>query len=136
MAAPRVSKPKHTSAGPARRAEVVLDLDVESGMAHLVLANCGDAVATNVRVEFSRTLTGVDGVVVSALPVFKQLGVLRPGRTLRILWDAAPSLLARREEAAPFSATVSWSERLTRTRQRAEYHHDPSTYRHWPESST
>jgi hypothetical protein len=136
MKASTSSREVRAGTSPARRAEVVLDLDVEGGMAHLVLANCGDAVATNIRVQFSRTLTGVDGVVVSALPVFKQLGVLRPGRTLRILWDAAPSLLARREEAAPFSATVSWSERLARTRQRAEYHHDPSTYRHLPESST
>lgn len=117
-----------------RSAEVVLDLDVEGGHAHLVLTNCGDAVAIDVRVKFSRPLTGIDGVVVSALPVFERLGVLRPGRTLRVLWNAAPALLARRDQAAPFSATVSWRERSSRARQRAEYHHDPAIYRQWPES--
>ena len=46
------------------------------------------------------------------------------------LRDAAPSLFAR-DQAAPFVATVSWSEAL-RPRQRADYHHDPSIYRTLP----
>jgi hypothetical protein len=113
---------------------VVLDLDVEHGQVHLILANCGDAVARDVRVEFSRALTGLGGSVdVSALPVFRHLGVLRPGRTLDIFWDAMPILLARDDQAAPFTARVSWTDRSSRTRQRAEYGHDPSIYRQWPE---
>jgi hypothetical protein len=117
----------------ARSAEVVLDVDVEDDRVHLVLVNCGDAVATDVHVEFSRALVGIAGsVTLSTLPVFKQLGVLRPGRSLRVFWDAAPTLLSRREHAAPFTATVSWSER-GRPRQRAEYRHDLSIYEHWPQ---
>jgi hypothetical protein len=112
----------------------VLDLEVERGQVHLVLANCGDAVATDIRVEFSRPLTGLGGSVnLSDLPVFKRLGVLRAGRTLRIFWDAAPALLAQRDQAAPFSATVSWSDRFSPRRQRAQYDHDLSMYRLWPE---
>jgi hypothetical protein len=118
----------------SRTAEVVLDVDVDGDRVHLVLANCGTAVATTVRVEFSRTLTGLGGELdLSSLPVFTQLGVLRPGRTLRIFWDAAPSLLQNREQTGPFTATVSWSER-SRPRQRAQYRHDLSIYRHWPPS--
>ena len=109
----------------------MLDLDVEAGRVHLVLTNCGDAVATNVGVEFSRPLIGLGGSVdVSELPVFKRLGVLRPGRTLRIFWDAAAAL---GDQAAPFSASVSWSDRSSRARQRVEYEHDPSIYVRWPE---
>ena len=115
-----------------RTAEVVLDVDVEKNRVHLVLANCGDAVATDVQVKFSRRLLGLAGTLdVSALPVFKHLGVLRPGRALRVFWDAAPSLLSQRSEAAPFVATVSWSERL-RPRQQADYRHDLSVYRQLP----
>jgi hypothetical protein len=118
----------------SRSAEVVLDVDVEGDRVHLVLANCGNAVATGVRVEFSRTLMGLGGSLdVSALPVFAHLGVLRPGKSLRIFWDSAPSLLQSGERASPFTATVSWNER-SRPRQHAQYQHDLSIYRHWPMS--
>lgn len=127
-AASTSSTPSHES----RRAEVVLDVDVDDDRVHLVLANCGTAVATDIRVEFSRPLIGLGGSLdISALPVFAHLGVLRPGRTLRVFWDAAPSLLHGREQAAPFTATVSWHER-SKSHERASYHHDLSIYRQWP----
>jgi hypothetical protein len=117
-----------------RIAEVVLDVDVDGDRVHLVLVNCGTAVATNIHVEFSRPLAGIgDAPAISALPVFRRLGVLRPGRALRIFWDAAPALLARGDECAPFVATETWQERARR-RQRVEYHHDLSIYRSWPQS--
>jgi hypothetical protein len=109
-------------------------VEVEKQRVHLVLTNCGDAVATDVQVKFSRVLSGLGGSLdVSGLPVFKRLGVLRPGRVLRIFWDAAPSLLSQRAQTAPFVATVSWSERL-RPRQHADYTHDLSIYKQLPES--
>jgi hypothetical protein len=117
---------------PSQPAEVVLDLDVEHGRVHLVLANCGKAVATEIVVEFSRALIGVDGLDVSGLPVFKRLGVLRPGRVLRIFWDTAPALFGNGDRGGAFVATVSWDER-GRPRQRIAYRHDPSIYRHWPQ---
>ena len=117
-----------------RAAEVVLDVEVEKDRVHLVLANCGDAVAIDVQVKFSRVLSGLGGSLdVSGLPVFTRLGVLRPGRALRIFWDAAPALFSQSAQAAPFVATVSWSERL-RPRQQADYTHDLSIYKQLPES--
>jgi hypothetical protein len=121
-------------ASESRSAEVVLDVDVDGDRVHLVLVNCGTAAATDVRVEFSRPLKGLGGSLdLSALPLFTQLGVLRPGRTLRVFWDAAPSLLHDRDQSGPFTATVSWSER-GRPRQHAQYRHDLSIYRRWPTS--
>jgi hypothetical protein len=118
----------------ARAAEVVLDVDMDGDLVHLVLVNCGDAVATKIRVEFSRPLAGIgEAPAISGLPVFTQLGVLRPGRPLRIFWGAAPALMARPDACSPFVATVTWSER-SRPRQRAEYHHDLSIYQGWPQS--
>ena len=111
----------------------MLDVEVERDRVHLILENCGDAVATEIQVDFSRALTGLGGsVAISDLPVFKRLGVLRPGRVLRILWDAASALQSRRDQAGPFVATVSWNERR-RPRQSVRYHHDMSIYREWPE---
>jgi hypothetical protein len=131
-------KPKSEAAAsakslPARSAEVVLDLDVdiEQDRAELVLENCGDAVATDVRVTFSRALPGLGGSTdIARLAVFQKLGVLRPGRSIRVFWDAASAILAR-DGGAPFVATVSWSER-SRPGQRVEYRHEPATYRCLP----
>jgi len=120
--------------GPASRrtAEVVLDIEVDRDRVHFVLANCGDAAATDVVVEFSRPLAGVeDGRPVTGLPVFTRLGVLRPGRSLRIFWNSAAALLGPRGAPEPFDATVMWNER-ERPRQHATYRHDVSIYRHWP----
>jgi hypothetical protein len=121
-----------SSAASARAAEVVLDVEVEDGRVHIVLANCGDAVATAIEVEFSRTLAGIDDAsAVSDLLVFKRLGVLRPGRTLRVFWNSALNVLESASQRAPFTATVTWSER-GRRRQRAIYRHDLSIYSKWP----
>ena len=144
MKASKSSKPAARKRPPAkseepspigvRSAEVVLDVDVEKERVHLVLANCGDAVATDVQVKFSRDLVGLGGSMrVSDLPIFTKLGVLRPGRALKIFWDAAPSLQAQKGQTAPFVATVSWSER-SRARHQVEYHHDLSIYRQLPEA--
>jgi len=144
MKASRSSKPSSRKRPPAksadpwpvgvRAAEVVLDVDVEKDRVHLVLANCGDAVATEVQVKFSRTLVGLGGSMrVSDLPIFTNLGVLRPGRAVRIFWDAAPSLLTQKGQAAPFVATVSWSER-SGARQQVDYRHDLSIYKELPEA--
>lgn len=118
-----------------RSAEIVLDVEVERGRVHLVLANCGDAVATEIRTEFSRPLVGPETTEVSALPVFRHLGVLRPGCMVRVFWDAAAALLAAGDRAAPFVATVSWRER-TGAGHRAEYRHDLSIYRMLPQALT
>jgi len=46
---------------------------------------------------------------------------------------AAPSLLTHKDQAAPFVAIVSWSER-SRPRQQVDYHDDLSIYRQLPEA--
>jgi len=119
---------------PLHHAQVVLDLEVERGRVHLVLANCGDGVATDVRVEFSRRLDGIEASIdLSRLPIFRRLGVLRPGCLVRVFWDATSALLSSDDRAAPFKAVVSWAERFSSTRQRAEYEHDLSIYRQLPQ---
>ena len=115
---------------------MVLDLEVADGRMHLVLANCGDAVATDIRVKFSRRLRGLgDTMAISTLPIFKSLGVLRPGKELRVFWDTAHAIVGGRE-VAPFSAIVSWTEptRSSRSRFSATYLHNPAIYRVLPQT--
>lgn len=129
----RSERPQAEPGPVTRSAEVVLDVDVEDDRLHLVLANCGDAVATDIQVEFSCALMGLGGSIdLSTLPVFTRMSVLRPGCTLRIFWDAAGALVGHGDKTPSFVATVSWTERH-RGRQRAEYHHDLSIYEQWPQ---
>ena len=118
-----------------RTAEVVLDVELdEAGAVHLVLANCGEAVATDIRVKFSRELRGIDeDTPVSGLPIFQRLGVLRPGREVRVLWQSAEVLLKawEEDEEEPFTCTVSWAERGGR-RQSGMYRHDLSVFQNLP----
>ncbi|MEA2003178.1 MAG: hypothetical protein U9N84_14990 [Actinomycetota bacterium] len=112
-------------------ARIVLDVDYRDGAFELVLANIGDDVAHDIRVDFSRKLIGADDTVVSALPVFQQLRTLRPGKEIRVFLDAAPGLF-RRRKINTFTATVVWSGG-TRSKQKARYRHDLDAYRGMPE---
>jgi len=116
-----------------RGPEVVLDLECDSGRAHLVLVNTGDAVAVDVRVEFSRPLEGLGGEVrVSDLALFKGLGVLRPGREFRVFWDSTPRLFEKGRVGA-FEAAVVWRD-LGGRAYGARYRHDLAVFRELPES--
>lgn len=130
--AARRARTSDTTPASHRSAEVVLDIELADNRVYLVLANCGDAVATDISVAFSRHVRGLGNTtILSDLSIFKHLGVLRPGTTLRFFWDAATSLLATKE-AAPFEAEVMWTE-STRSRRRATYRHNPAIFRTWPE---
>ena len=117
-----------------RDAEVVLDVEFDDvGGVHLVLANCGDAVATQIQVRFSRRLDGRgEDPPVSGLPIFRRLGVLRPGRELRVLWDMTQALFPGQGNAPePFTCTVSWVEQGGQ-HQQATYEHDLSVFVNLP----
>ncbi|MGE3107542.1 MAG: hypothetical protein AB7G11_01035 [Phycisphaerales bacterium] len=116
---------------PGRSAEIVLDIEFDADSAYIILANCGDAAATDISVRFSRALVGLGGSMnLSELPVFRSLGVLRPGQSIRIFWDAASTIFAA-GQAARFAATVTWGEAAGASRS-ATYHHDPAVFRALP----
>jgi hypothetical protein len=84
---------------------VVFDLDYEDGRLFFVLTNTGSEPALEVDVEFDRPLRGLGGTREFAdLPVFSCLPVLRPGKEIRLFFDAGPtiSLVGR------FTATTQW----------------------------
>jgi hypothetical protein len=87
----------------------------------------------NVRVTFSRPLKGVGGEVrLSELAIFKGLGVLRPGRELRVFWDSTTRLL-QAERPVAFEAAVAWEDVGGRAYV-ARYRHDLAVFRELPES--
>jgi hypothetical protein len=110
---------------------VVLDVDYTKGAFELVLVNVGDHVAHDVSVEFSRPLIGARNLRVSELPLFRRVGVLRPGREVRVFLDSATDLF-RRRKSNTFRATVTWRDGGGQAHQ-AQYRHDLDAYRGFPE---
>ena len=103
------------------RPEVVLDVEQRAGAFVLVLANTGTSTAFCPQVEFDRTLVGLQGSVVSDLPVWRDLPMLRPGHQIEILLDLL--LAGRGEEQNSFTATVTYLDGEERAYSRT-YTHD------------
>ncbi len=111
---------------------VLLDLDYVDGAFELVLVNIGPDAVFDVGVSFSRELSGIGGTkVISNLPLWKHIHLLRPGREIRVFFDSAPNVF-RAGPQEPFSATVAWHT-FDGARHTASYEHHFETYRDMPE---
>lgn len=89
-------------------ADVVLDVEVANGGVFFVLHNLGGAVAHDVTVAFKPELIGVDKQVISALPLWKRLRTLRPGKEIKVFFNTTHAVLAGKRETQQFTAVVSW----------------------------
>lgn len=119
---------EHPKAAPV----VLLDLDYTDGAFEIVLVNIGTDAVFDVGVSFSRELVGIGGSkVISNLPLWKHLHVLRPAREIRVFFDSGPNVF-RSGPHEPFSATVAWHI-FTGERRSATYKHHFETYRDLPE---
>ena len=113
-------------------AYVVLDVDYAGGAFVLVLENIGTAPAFRPRVDFSHKLIGSGGeVVISELPIWQRLGLLPPGKSIRVFLDAA-ALVYRRKGARRFRATVTFDDEAGNTHKRS-YDHDLDAYAQMPQ---
>ncbi len=111
---------------------VVLDVDYSAGAFVLVLANIGSGPAFQPRVEFSRKLIGSGGdVVISELPIWHRLGMLPPGKSVRVFLDAA-AFVFRRRRSRRIRATVTYTDDQGRSHKRV-FDHDLEAYRGMPQ---
>jgi len=128
-------KPGGASKGAAtsgRRPDVILDVDCEQGALFLVLRNIGNDLACRVSVKFSPDLVGLGGErVVSDAAIFQRLAYLPPGKSIRVLLDAAPLLFARKQENE-FRARVRYRSRSGKEFSET-FAHDLDVYRDLPE---
>jgi hypothetical protein len=104
--------------------EVVLDVEVRGGVTLLVLANTGTLTGFEPRVQFDVPLRGVDGILVSDLPLWTSLPMLRPGHQVEALLDIHG---ARRGAPQRFSAAVTFRDGQGEQRQRT-FAHDLTVY--------
>ena len=106
--------------------EVVLDVELRSGAIVLVLANTGTSTAFEPRVRFATSLVGLAGeIVVSDLPIWTGLAMLRPGSQIDVLLDAHTA--PRSQEDRRFTVTVTFQDASGRGVERS-YTHDLDTY--------
>jgi CelD/BcsL family acetyltransferase involved in cellulose biosynthesis len=62
------------------------------------LLNIGDETALGVRMAFAAPLRGMGGdVLISELPIFRRLAMLRPGGRIEVPIDVAHGFFARKE---------------------------------------
>ncbi len=112
----------------ARAADVILDVEFEAGVLYLVVRNIGDGPASAVRCKFAQPFHGLGGTTeMSALPLFRKLEFLGPGREIRTLLDTTAAYFARKEPAK-LEVTVTWRDDVRARAQRAIVH-DLSVYR-------
>lgn len=89
---------------------MIIDLDFERGLLFLVVRNIGDRPALEVRTTFDRNLLGLGGSKdVAALPLFRNIPFLAPGKQIRTLLDSAGSWFARRR-ATKITARVAYRD--------------------------
>jgi hypothetical protein len=119
------TEPEHPEPQPVGP-EVVLDVELRSGAFVLVLANTGTSTAFEPRVRFATRLTGLHGeLVVSDLPIWTRLAMLRPGSQVEVLLDAQSA--RRAPEDRRFTVSVTYRDGAGRGIERV-YTHDLDAY--------
>lgn len=106
-----------TTRGARPDADVILDVLVERGALHFVLA-CEGGHAHGVRVRFSRVIRDLEGQRVNEQPLYTQLEFLAAGRRIPLLIDTLAGYQQRRQPMQ-FEARIEWhmedGRRLRRT---------------------
>jgi hypothetical protein len=93
-----------------RRPEVIVDVDFDRGLLYLVVRNIGARPALEVATRFDRKLVGLGGRRdVGALPLFRNIAFLAPGREIRTLLDSTASWFARKR-ATKITARVTYRD--------------------------
>lgn len=123
---------EHGGIGPRRVPDVLIDCEKRAGVLLLVMVNIGEEPALRVRVAFAAPLRGMGGeVVISDLPIFRRLAMLRPGRQIVIPIDTAHGFFAR-GEATSLRVRVRYRDRAG-TAYCGVFRHDLAAFGGLPE---
>ncbi|MDH4326535.1 MAG: hypothetical protein OEW90_20550 [Betaproteobacteria bacterium] len=86
---------------------MILDVEVERGALHFVLACCGSTHAHAVRVRFNRVIRDLAGRRLGDNPLFTRLEFLPAGRRVRLFVDTLAGY-SRRRQPMQFQARLEW----------------------------
>jgi hypothetical protein len=112
------------------RAIVILDFVFDDGLLFVSLANIGDAPATDIAVEFDQPVRTADGGELGAMPLFRRLTFLAPGKDIMAFVDSSAAYFGR-GEPEKIAASIRWSDPDGEARS-AVIRHDLGVYRDLP----
>jgi hypothetical protein len=108
--------------------DVILDVLFEDGLLFLSVRNIGSRPVYHVSVAFDHPIIGLGGDrEISALPLFRNIEFLAPGREIRTVLDTSASYFSRRQPDR-IKVAISYREARGR-RRRAVIQHDLSIYK-------
>jgi len=111
-----------------RDPDVILDVLFEDGLLFLSIRNIGSRPVHRVSVIFHPPIVGLGGArEISALPLFRNIEFLAPGREIRTLLDASASYF-QRGQPEQIRARISYQDVHGRRRE-ASIRHDLGIYR-------
>jgi hypothetical protein len=109
--------------------DVILDFTFEDGLLYAAVRNLSPRPAYRVSVAFDKPFTGLGGAQeTSALPLFRNIEFLAPGKEIRTLVDTTASYFARRQPAK-LTAELAWRDAAGKRRTH-RIRHDLGIYRH------
>jgi hypothetical protein len=92
------------------RPEMIFDFEFEDGVLFISLRNIGGRPAHDVRTNVEPRISGLGGrMVLSDLPVLREIPFFAPGKCIRFLFDSSASYFARGEPSR-ISARITWSD--------------------------
>jgi len=113
--------PVAAQASPASDSDVILDVEVDRGVLHFVLANIGTAPAHAVRVKLDKPVRDLADHRLNDNPLYTRLEFLGPGRRIRLLVDAL-SEYERRRQPMKLGVQLQWIDDAGKARKRALVH--------------
>ena len=106
---------------PRSESDVILDVEIEAGTLHFVLASIGRAPVHALRVRLSRRVRDLAGLRVDENPLFTRLEFLGPGRRVRLFIDTLEGYVRRRQPLA-FEARLEWLDDAGERHRRSIQH--------------
>ncbi len=111
----------------SRSPEVILDVIFEDGLLFLSIRNISERPAYKVLVNFDERIVGLEGTKeISALPLFRNVEFLAPGREIRTFLDSSASYFGRGQPTR-IAARVSFQD-ADGTIYARTIHHDLRIY--------
>jgi hypothetical protein len=108
--------------------EIIVEFLFERGVFHISIRNIGDRPALGISVKFDKKIVGLGGrKEVSALPLFRNIEFLGPGREITTLLDTSDSYFARKQPMK-VSARITYAD-TARNKYEAVINHDLEIYR-------
>ena len=110
---------------------VIVDFIFDDGLFFISVNNISDRPAYKVSTEFDHKLVGLGGAKeISALPLFRNIEFLAPGKVIRTFLDSSDSYFARKQPTR-ITAQVSYRD-AEGEKHKVSIRHDLEIYRELP----